>query len=85
MPFLESSFGVLLRGNAGLGGLTHSLLSNFKDLMNVHGNGLVFLFLLLTIPFNLGEIPSGVTLPGPRESKISYSLIPSPANQSLGT
>lgn len=57
IPFLESSYGVILRGNARLGELTHFSHSNFKDLTNVHDGGffLLLLFLFLSKPCPFGK------------------------------
>lgn len=54
MPFLESFYGVILRGNARLGGLIHFSHSDFKDLTNVHDGGFFF-SLFLSKPFAFGR------------------------------
>lgn len=60
MPFLKSSFGVVLRGNARSGGLLiRFLLPNTKDLMSVHYSRFVFSFCSSTPASHMGETPVG--------------------------
>lgn len=77
MPFLESFYGVILRGNARLGGLIHFSHSDFKDLTNVHDGGFFFLCSSANL-LHLEETSSWVTLMGPWESngQLLTHLIP---------
>lgn len=80
------NYGVIVTGNARLGGLTHVLHSNFKDLINVHDGG--FFFFPLSVLQQTLSIWKTSLAGWPwwdhGSLRVSYFLIPSPANKSLG-